>query len=128
MREETLSALEGVENALSSGLNVAAALDNLKEIVQEIPKETAELITEQGPPEEVTNLLNDISMRLVTLAGEEGYDISTMVSEALSKSPTLQDIQGKATNISDTTDVILSLIEEKFGEGTAPFVLVLYER
>lgn len=128
LREDTLLAFEEVERAINSGLNVTEALENLKETVLTIPEETAKEISEQGPPEEVSNLLNDISDRLVTLAGEEGYDISTMVSEALSKSPTLKDIQGKAYNISDTTDLILSIVESRFGEGEVPFVVVMYER
>ena len=127
-KEETITAIKGIEMAITGGQNVAKALAELKLTVEEIPAKTATLVTEAGVPEEISELLNGISERVVSLAGQEGYDIKTIVSKALTESPTLNDIQNKTNNIKSIVELIQSIIEQQFAGKEEPFVFTLFER
>jgi hypothetical protein len=60
---------------------------------------------------------------LTLLAGDEGYDLSTMVGEAIEESPTLKALTSKTESVSGTVDVMMAIMESKIGGVDEPIVI-----
>ncbi|MFH2145094.1 MAG: hypothetical protein ABII75_03590 [Candidatus Omnitrophota bacterium] len=110
--DNVLSALQGVEGALSSRGDVGLALTTLQDSVDALP---GLLQGGQASGEEVAGVVGKIYDRLSSLAGEQGFDISGMVESALSQSPTIQELTKKTENIKSVVKFLHALFEHKFG-------------
>ena len=53
--------------------------------------------------------------KLIGLAGQEGYDISELVEETISQSPTIKEIRQKTEKIKSAVKFLQALFEHKFG-------------
>ncbi len=113
--DDVLSAIKGVEGTLATGGDVGLALESLQESIDDLPN----LISTGGGGEEAINqvrgTINDIADKLIALAGEEGFDISEIIEDALSSSPTIQDIKKKTEKIKSAIKFMQALFEHKFG-------------
>jgi hypothetical protein len=118
--DDTLEAVTALEIAVGSAdeTNVILSLQSLQESIEELPEQ----IAEEGTSEVFTRKLNDIAERLVGLAGEEGFDLSDLVEEALGDSPTIKAIRSKTDAIQSVVQLLQMLFEAKFGGMDMPVV------
>jgi hypothetical protein len=118
--KKALEAIKEVEAVLVSGenINIALTLKNLQESVKAIP----EAIAKEGPSSRLAQQVNEISDRLKVLSGEEGYDLSTLLEDALSQSPTMKDMRSKTDAINSVIEILMQLFENKFGGVDTPVV------
>jgi hypothetical protein len=118
--KSALDAIKAVEAVVISGenINIALTLKNLKESVDALPATMAK----EGPSARMTQAVDDISNRLKRLAGEEGYDFSTILETAMSESPTLKDMRARTDSINEVVDILQQIFEAKFGGKESPFV------
>ncbi|MFH1045547.1 MAG: hypothetical protein V1727_01100 [Candidatus Omnitrophota bacterium] len=117
-RDMIANAGKALENALKSGTDIDLALTYLQETVESLPK----IMAQEGPLPEIAQSINDVSDRLSKLAGEEGYDIGTMMEHAISGSPSIKDIRVKTDQVNGVIDLLKKLFENKFGGVDAPVV------
>ncbi|MBU1061696.1 MAG: hypothetical protein KJ952_03120, partial [Candidatus Omnitrophica bacterium] len=120
--KKALEAIKALEAVLISGdsINIALTLKNLKSSVDALP----EIMSKEGPTAVITNAINEVSDRIKALAGEEGYDMGTILEEALTESPTVKEIRNKTDAINGTVDVVLQTFESKIGGIEDPIVLM----
>ncbi|MFH1867392.1 MAG: hypothetical protein ABH843_00350, partial [Candidatus Omnitrophota bacterium] len=118
--KKALDAIKAVEAVLISGesINIALTLKNLKESVDALP----EVLSKEGPSALMNKTLNDIAEKIKSFAGEEGYDFSDILEEALSDSPTIREVRNKTEAISTVIDILMALFESKFGGMDMPMV------
>ncbi|MDD5466079.1 MAG: hypothetical protein PHP73_07075 [Candidatus Omnitrophica bacterium] len=118
--KKALDAIKTVEAVLVSGdnTNIPLTLKSLKESIDKLP----EAIAKEGPSERLTSSLNEISDRVKKLAGDEGYDLSILLEQAISKSPTVKDMRSKTEAINSVIDILMQLFEAKFGGVDAPII------
>jgi hypothetical protein len=114
---------KALENAFKSGTHLDLALTYLQETVESLPK----IMAQEGPLPELVDSMNDVSDRLIKLAGEEGYDMSTLLEHALSDSPTLRDMRIKTDQVNSVIELLKKLFEAKFGGEDAPVVSTTLE-
>ncbi|MFC1631215.1 GPI anchored serine-threonine rich family protein, partial [Candidatus Omnitrophota bacterium] len=117
-RDMIMHAGRALENAMKSGTDIDLALTYLQETVESLPK----LMAKEGPLPEIVSSINDVSERLMSLAGEEGYDMTQLMEQALSKSPTLKDMRIKTDQVGGVIDLLRKIFEAKFGGMDAPVV------
>ncbi|MFC1807952.1 hypothetical protein ACFL0T_06260, partial [Candidatus Omnitrophota bacterium] len=118
--KKALTAIKAVESVLISGdsINIALTLKNLRDAVDELP----EILSKEGPSATLNRTLNDISEKIKQLAGDEGYDFSDILEEALKESPTMKEVRNKTEAIGTVIDILLALFESKFGGMDIPVV------
>jgi hypothetical protein len=118
--KKALEAIQAVEAVLVSDepINIGLTLKNLEEQVEELP----EAIAKEGPSAYLTEAVNDIAQRLDAIAGEEGFDLSALLEEALGESPTIKEIRNKTDNIQAVIHLLQMLFEAKFGGLDTPIV------
>jgi len=118
--KNALDAIRAVEAVLISAdnVNIALTLRNLKDSVDSLP----EVLSKEGPSARISEAVNELSARLNKLIGGEGYDLSSLLEEALSSSPTIKEIRGKADTINAIIDILLQIIEGKLGGVDTPIV------
>ena len=118
--KKALDAIKAIEAVLISKepINIALTLKNLKESVDALP----EVFTKEGPSTRLTQTVNEISDRLKKLGGEEGYDLNTLLEEAISESPTMKDMRGKTDAINSVVDILMQIFEAKFGGIDTPII------
>ncbi|MBW1926569.1 MAG: hypothetical protein JRI35_05120 [Deltaproteobacteria bacterium] len=118
--KKILEAMKSVEAALGAedGVSIALTLKNLHESIEELP----ELINQEGASAVVTSAINDISDKLDEIASQEGFDISNMLEEKLSESPTIKAIRSKTDAIEAVVALLRALFEAKFGGMDTPIV------
>ncbi|MCK4824568.1 hypothetical protein KA005_52940, partial [bacterium] len=107
-----------LENALKSGTDIDLMLTYLQETVESLPK----LLAQEGPLPEMSKSINDMADRLIKLAGDEGYDMSTLMEKSLSESPTLKEMRLKTDQINAVVVLLRKIFESKFGGEDAPVV------
>ncbi|MCH7589550.1 hypothetical protein IIB34_00760, partial [PVC group bacterium] len=120
--QAALNAIKEVQAVLMSGekINIALTLKSLKDSVEALP----DIMAKDGPSALMTRAINDISERLRQLAGDEGYDLSTILDQALADNPTLKDVQQKTRYISGAVEVMQEIFEHEFGGIDDPFVIM----
>jgi hypothetical protein len=120
--KKALEAIKAVESVLMSGesdnMNIALTLKNLKESVDDLPN----VIANEGPTTRIVTAVNQISDSLKALIGNEGFDIGTLLEDALSSSPTIKDIRGKTDEINQIIEILMQLFESKFGGKDTPIL------
>ncbi|HAH21296.1 MAG TPA: hypothetical protein DCL49_10390, partial [Candidatus Omnitrophica bacterium] len=118
--KKALDAIKAVEAMMSSGeqMNIALALKNLQNSVEELPA----AIAREGPAAKLNEAVTDISTRLQTLVGEQGYDMGTIFEKALSGSPTIKEIRTKTDEIGAAGGIMLEIMEKKLGGTEEPFI------
>jgi len=119
--KKALDAIKAVEAVLVSGenINIAITLKNLKESVDALPG----VLAKEGPSEKITQAMGEISNRIKKLAGDEGYDMATLLEKSLSASPAIKELRAKTDEINGAVDVLGSVFEAKFGGQDAPIVV-----
>jgi len=100
------------------GVSIAITLKNLQDSVENLP----EIIASQGTSPVVTDTLNEISDKLNELSKNQGYDLSEVLEEKLSESPTIKAIRKKTDTIEGVLRILQALFEAKFGGKDAPIV------
>ncbi|MFH0796378.1 MAG: Ser-Thr-rich GPI-anchored membrane family protein [Candidatus Omnitrophota bacterium] len=133
---KTIAAIEDIGAALMANIkgfagsteDVSSALESLTVALETIPDQIAEKVTERGGFEDMGRVLNDVATKLTGLAGEKGYDIETMVTEALKETPSLKSIRRKTDNIETTIEVIKGLVQQMLAGNEKPFVVATFER
>ena len=121
--KKALDAIKVVEAMLTSGgdgISIAMSLKNLKSSVDALP----EAMAKEGPEAKINKTVEDISIRIRALFGEEGYDISAIFEQILSESPTINDIKLRTGEITAASDIMLEIMERKLGGREEPFVSV----
>ncbi|MBU2101741.1 hypothetical protein KKH05_03450, partial [Patescibacteria group bacterium] len=118
--DETLEAIRAVEAVLGTGdgTSIILSLKSLQNSVEELP----EVLSKEGPSAMLTGKINEIASRLVALAGEEGFDLTELLEEALGDSPTIKAIRGKTDAIQSVVQLLQMLFEAKFGGLETPVV------
>ena len=118
--KKALDAIKAVEAVLISGesINIALTLKNLKESVDELP----EMLSSEGPSVAIINAINKVAEKISALAGEEGYDMKTILEEALGESSTLKEIRNKTDAVGIAVDVLSGIFEYKFGGREDPII------
>ncbi|MCM8792601.1 MAG: hypothetical protein NC826_05640, partial [Candidatus Omnitrophica bacterium] len=118
--KKALEAIKAVEAVLSSGekINIGLTLKNLQESVERLP----ETIAREGPSAKIAETINEIAERIKAIAGEEGFDFSDMLEEALGESPTIREIRNKTDAIQAVIQLLQMLFEAKFGGLDTPVV------
>ncbi|MCX7661403.1 MAG: hypothetical protein N2Z79_01805, partial [Candidatus Omnitrophica bacterium] len=118
--KKALDAIKALEAVLISGepVNIALTLKNLKESVDALP----EVLSKEGPSAKIVQTINEISERLITLVGEEGYNLKELLGEMLGENPELKEVRAKTDAISAIVDLLLQLFEAKFGGVDSPVV------
>jgi hypothetical protein len=118
--KKALEAIQAVEAVLTSGekINIGLTLKNLQESVEKLP----ETIAKEGPSATIVKTINEIAERIKAIAGEEGFDFSQMLEEALGESPTIKEIRSKTEAIQSVIQLLQMLFEAKFGGLDTPVV------
>ncbi len=118
--KKSLDAIKALEAVLISGdnINIAITLKNLKESVDALPATLAR----EGLTPNIGKQINEIAERLKKLAGEEGYDFADLLEEALGDSPTIREVRSKTEAIRMVVDLLLQILEAKFGGIDSPIV------
>ncbi|MFH1062049.1 MAG: hypothetical protein V1747_04095 [Candidatus Omnitrophota bacterium] len=109
--DSTLAAVNALQSTLATGGDVGKALTTLQDAVDELPS----LLATEGPSAKMAEDINALMERLKAFAGEEGYDISAMVEDALSNSPTMKEIKLRTESIKSVVNFLQQLFEHKFG-------------
>ncbi|MBU1086222.1 MAG: GPI anchored serine-threonine rich family protein [Candidatus Omnitrophica bacterium] len=109
--DQTLQAVDALQNTLATGGDLGRALSALQNSVDELPT----LLTKEGPSGKMAEDINALMERLKAFAGDEGYDISAMVEDALSNSPTMKEIKSRTESIKSIVNFLQQLFEHKFG-------------
>jgi len=121
--KKALDAISAIEAMLISrdNTNIALTLRSLQASVERIPS----IFAKEAESSKVTaDTLNEISERLKKMAGEEGYDLSSILEQKLADSPTMKDVRTKTDRIQTTTGILLKLFEAEFGGEDAIVVSV----
>lgn len=121
--KKALDAISAIEAMLISrdNTNIALTLRSLQASVDRIPS----IFAKESESSKVTaDTLNEISERLKKMAGEEGYDLSSILEQKLADSPTMKDVRTKTDRIQTTTGILLKLFEAEFGGEDAIVVSV----
>jgi hypothetical protein len=123
--KKALDAIAAVEAVLISKepMNIALTLKNLKDSVDALP----EVMTKEGPSARLAQTVNEISNRIKKLGGDEGYDFTTLVGEAINEAPAIKELRSKADAIRTSTDVLTNVFEAKFGGVDKPVVVTSLE-
>ncbi|MCX5702217.1 MAG: hypothetical protein NTW64_04490 [Candidatus Omnitrophica bacterium] len=118
--KKALEAIKAVEAVVVTGenINIALTLKNLKESVDALPGALAK----EGPSTQLVQTVNEISDRIRSLAGEEGFDLSTLLEEALSGSPTIKDMRTKTDAINSVIELLMQIFEAKLGGLDSPVI------
>jgi hypothetical protein len=127
--KKALDAIKGIEAAMTKGGDIAGVKDQmmaLKDIVVELPNQIKELAKGDTGIKDVTQAVNAISSQLTNLAGTEGYDLSQLMSKAISEAPSVKDLRRKADTITAGVDIVQKTIEAKLGGSDEPIVAVSY--
>ena len=127
--KKALDEIKGIEAAMTKGGDIAGVKDQmmaLKDIVVELPNQIKELAKGDTGIKDVTQAVNSISSQLNNLAGTEGYDLSQLMSKAISEAPSVKDLRRKADAITAGVDVVQKTIEKKLGGSEEPIVAVSY--
>jgi len=122
-RDLIANAGKALEHALKAGTDVDLALTYLQETVEHLPK----LLAQEGPLPEISESINEVADRLITLAGEEGYDMSTLLEIGLSKSPTLKEMRIKTDQVGAVVELLKKIFEAKLGGLDTPVVSTTLE-
>ncbi|MBN1587230.1 MAG: hypothetical protein JW937_07360, partial [Candidatus Omnitrophica bacterium] len=122
--QDALSAIRSVEFMLGRGGDIGGALEALKSTVAQLPKKAAE---EGGSGERLSNQITEISDKLNALAGEEGFDFSSIIGTAIENSESITDIRRKSEKIQGASEVMQLIMENKLGGVDDPVVHVLFE-
>jgi hypothetical protein len=120
--KKALEAIKTVEATLISDedINIALTLSNLKDSVNDLPNIMAR---DEGSTRILSKTVNDIAKRLQNLAGEEGYDLGTILETALEDSATIEDISDKTDEVGQSIDVMQEVFEHKLGGLEDPFIV-----
>ncbi|MBI1977440.1 MAG: hypothetical protein HYS55_01655, partial [Candidatus Omnitrophica bacterium] len=127
--KKALDAINALEAVMTKGGDLAGVKDqvaDLKDVVEGIPDMIASAIRKEGSIGNVKDVVNNISNRLTALAGQEGYDMGTLMQKALSESPTVKDIRQKADDINTAVTVVEKTVERKLGKSDEPILVVSY--
>jgi hypothetical protein len=118
--KKALDAIRAVEAVVVSNdkINIALTLKNLKDSVDSLPQ----AIAKEAGSSRIVQVINEISDRIKTLTGEQGYDFNNILEKALSDSPTVKDISNKTGAINEVVDIMDQVFERKFGGLDSPFV------
>ncbi|MFH1459976.1 MAG: hypothetical protein ABIG64_06340, partial [Candidatus Omnitrophota bacterium] len=109
--DDTLEMVEELRKTLAKGGDVGGALVSLQESIDDLPR----VLRDEGPSGKLADSLNEMAERLTELAGDQGYDISSIVEEALGKSPTILELKKKSENIKTMVNFIQQLLQHKLG-------------
>jgi hypothetical protein len=123
--KKALESIKALEAVLISGenVNIALTLKNLKESVDALPSVIAKETQGGGAPsKQMIDTVNKISDRLKQLMGEEGYDLKTMLGDALKENPNMKAVRNKTDAINAVVDLLLQIFEAKFGGVDTPIV------
>ncbi|MDD4938734.1 MAG: hypothetical protein PHI60_01055 [Candidatus Omnitrophica bacterium] len=118
---DAITALEAVILS-QSNVNIGATLKNLQDSINNLPALMEEAAG--GTNKVMGETINEIAERLKKLAGEEGYDIKSLIEKNLGESPTLKEVRKNTDSISSVVQLLLKLYEAKFGGEDAPVVSV----
>ncbi|MFH0985437.1 MAG: hypothetical protein V1882_07850 [Candidatus Omnitrophota bacterium] len=128
--KKALDIVKGIEAAMAKGgADVDGVKDQiykLKTVIEDLPGKFVDLMKKDGTMGDVKNSVNAISTQLTTLAGDQGYDISQLMSQAISSAPSIKDLRKKSDAIRDGVDIVQKTIEAKLGGSEEPLVLVSY--
>jgi len=118
--KKALDAIKAVEAVLVSkdNINIALTLQNLKTSIEALP----ETLNKQGPNTQLTNAVNQISEQLKSFVGAEGVDLSTLLDQKLGDTSTIKEMRNKTDTINAVVDILLKIMESKFGGVDAPIV------
>jgi hypothetical protein len=118
--KKVLDAVATLQNVLISDnpINISMALTNLQKSMDDLP----EALSKESGGTAQARVLNEVADKLNALVGEEGFDISSMLEEALDESPTIKDIRGKTDAIQGVIKLLQQLFEAKFGGLDTPVV------
>ncbi|MCK5451319.1 MAG: hypothetical protein KAI70_06105, partial [Candidatus Omnitrophica bacterium] len=97
------------------------ALEKLQNTVEFLPKVIAKEIA-KGQTGVIARQVDDIATQLNILAGDEGYDLSTMLEKKLSESPTIIEIRTKTDNIKGAVSVMRDIVQQKLGGTDEPII------
>ncbi|HAJ57346.1 MAG TPA: hypothetical protein DCL35_06215, partial [Candidatus Omnitrophica bacterium] len=119
--KKVLDAVDDLRNVILSDndVNVTTALRKLQKSVDELPQAVAANVS--STPGAV-NALNEVAEKLKTMVSDEGWDISSMIEEALGESPTIREIRGKTDVIQGVITLLQELFEAKLGGLDTPVV------
>ncbi|MFA5356752.1 MAG: hypothetical protein WC301_05035 [Candidatus Omnitrophota bacterium] len=120
--KQAVEAIQALEALITTrqDQDIPAGLKNLQDKLNSLP----ETFGEGGTATLLAETVNDISDRLRKLAGEEGFDLQTLLEKNLAENPTLKDVRGKTENINSVVNLLLRLFESQFGGEDAPVVSV----
>jgi len=128
--KKALDAIKGLEAVMTKGGDMAGVKDqmsSLKDVIQELPDKLKDLMKgKDSGMKDVTKVVNSISAQLTTLAGNEGYDISKLMSKAISDAPSIKDLRKKSDEIATGVDIVQKTIESKLGQSDEPIIAVSY--
>ncbi|MFA5373748.1 MAG: hypothetical protein WC354_06180, partial [Candidatus Omnitrophota bacterium] len=118
--KKALDAIKAVEAVLVSkdNINIALTLQNLKTSIEALP----ETLNKQGPNTQLTSAVNQISEQLKSFVGAEGVDLSTLLDEKLGDTSTIKEMRNKTDTINAVVDILLKIMESKFGGVDSPIV------
>jgi len=118
--KKALEAIKNVEAVVVSGenINISLTLKNLKDSVDALPEQFAK----EGVGPEILDTVEDISTRIKTLAGSEGYDLGELFEKTLTESPSIKDLRMRTEEINSVIELLQELFESKFGGKDAPVV------
>ena len=119
--QKALEAIKAVEAVLVTGddINIALTLKHLKKSVEELP----EALSKDGPSAILNRTVNDISARLKDLAGEEGFDLGTLVEEAINESDALEEVRSKTQKVGEAVGIMTEIFEKKVGGLEDAFIV-----
>jgi len=118
--KKALEAIKNVEAVVVSGenINISMTLKNLKESVDALPEQFAK----EGVSPKILDTVEEISGRLKSMAGNEGYDLKQVFQKALTESPSIKDLRMRTEEINSVIELLQELFESKFGGRDAPVV------
>ena len=118
--KKALEAIKAVEAVVVSGenINISMTLKSLKDSVDALPEQFAK----EGVSPKILDTVEEISGRLKSMAGNEGYDLKQVFEKALTESPTVKDIRLRTEEMNSVIELLQELFESKFGGKDAPVV------
>ena len=119
--KKALDAIKAVEAVVVSGenINIALTLQNLKHSVDALP----ETFAREGPSARVTQVVTEISDRIKKLAGDEGYDMATLLEKTLSSGLAVERRSGslfvtQSSGVTSTSPLTVFLPSSRIGMRT----------
>ncbi|MFA7001656.1 MAG: hypothetical protein WC352_05885 [Candidatus Omnitrophota bacterium] len=130
--KEALDAIQGLEAVMTKGGDVAglkAQIADIKSTVDQLPNLLKSSLKSEKPEDSISGVnktLEAMALKLESLAGKEGYDLSELVGRAISTDPTIKEIRQKSDDIDLGVAVVQKTIEAKLGTTEDPIIMVSY--